>query len=160
MRPLHLRAALLAALALLAPVLSPAVRADDEATAIARELTDAGAKLFAAKDARGLVDTYLDDAEVSLVQKDSEGLKSEIRRGRTAIEEAYRDLFKTDKPFRARNRVEHARFLGPDLLLITGTFDVTLGDDATLGIPFVQVRVRQGKLWLIRSVELFYQKTD
>lgn len=158
MRLVHRRFTLLGLL-LAGLSLGSAARADDEATAVARELTDAGARLFAAKDARGLVDTYLDDAEVTLLQKDSEGLKTEVRKGRTAIEAAYRELFQNDKPFQARNRVEHARYLGPEMLLITGSFELKVGDDSPLAIPFVQVRIKQGKLWLVHTMQLYHQQT-
>src|SRR4051794_35509698 len=55
---------------------APAARADekdDEAKAIARKVTTAGAALFDARDAKGLALTYTDDARLEIYSKDSAG---------------------------------------------------------------------------------------
>ena len=151
------RAALLtlALLALLAPTSAPA--ADDaEAMALAKRLLDKGAEFFRARDAMALSATYADDARVEWVDRDKATgrVASQVKQGRTEIDLLYRDLFKDPTArFDARNHVEFARLVAPDLLVIHGAFE----PDASTGAryPFVQERVKQGDRWLVRSLRLY-----
>src|SRR5262249_20573601 len=92
---------------------------DDEAKATAEKLLTAGARLFDAKDAKGLADTYTDDAVIIGLtrEKDTRKIKTDVVRGRDAIEKTYRDLFKGDTTFHARNTVKHVHRVAPDVLV-------------------------------------------
>ncbi len=128
---------------------------DSEALGIAREVTTAGAKLFSAKDAKGLTDTYVDNARIELVSRDSETseLKRDVREGRSAILDAYQELFKNSEPLSAVNHVEYARLLGPDILEISGTLVIT--QNGMHRLPFTQYRVKDGNFWRITEVRVF-----
>src|SRR4051794_17042813 len=106
--------------ALLALALAPAARAD-EARAIAEKVTKAGAALFDARDAKGLAATYTENARIEVISrgKDTGALKTEVKIGRTEIESYYENLFKNNNPVHARNTVEFARAIGPDLITFT-----------------------------------------
>ncbi len=146
----HLAAILVATL-----IGTAALAADDGSTALARQLTTAGAALFEARNAAGLANTFLDEAEIVMVSQGDAGTKRDVRRGHSAIEGLYTDLFRDGKSIRARNLVEHARFLGPDLLLISGTFELTSGTESPLTLPFVQIRQRSGADWKVQHLEVF-----
>jgi hypothetical protein len=142
---------------------APIARADDppaagdaEAIRIATEVTTAGAKHFAAKDAQALADTYLDDGRIVLisVDQDSRALKREVREGRSAVLASYQELFKSPDAISAVNRVEYARMLGPDLLEISGTLVLT-DSNGMHRSPFTQLRAREGSAWRIAEVQLF-----
>jgi ketosteroid isomerase-like protein len=136
-------------------VAAPAARGD-EALDLAKKLTTEGARLFAAKNAAALTDTYTEDARVELLSReDSTGsLKREARTGKSEVRALYDDLFKDNETIEARNDVAYARFVGNDMLLIVGTFEMTSGGK-TMKLPFVQARVRQDGQWLMVSVQLF-----
>jgi hypothetical protein len=147
----------LTALAVTFSLVTGTARADDdEAKATAETLLAAGAWLFDAKDAGGLADTDTDDAVVAGLTRDTDTrkVKVDVVRGRAVIEKTYRDLFKGDATFHARNTVRHAHKVAPDVLVIAGQFE----PDAQAGDPvkvlFAQVRVRQGDAWKVASLEL------
>lgn len=149
-----LRSLAIASLVLLAPT---AVRAQNaDAMELAKKLTTDGALTFETRNAQAMADSYTDGAEVFLVSqnKNTGQLKVEPRRGRAAIEALYADFFKDGQLIQAKNHVDHAKFVTPDLLLITGTFEITKGE-STWKLPFVQVRAKQGEKWLLNSVRLF-----
>lgn len=129
--------------------------AEEDAAALARRLTTAGAARFEARDAAALAASYDDEAEAVLVSRGDADLKRDVRRGRSAIEGLYADLFRDGKAIRARNTVEHARFLSPEVLLITGSFELSAGTEAPLVLPFTQVRHRHGDTWKIHHLEVF-----
>ena len=134
-------------------LVSPAAPAQD-ATATATQLLEAGASTFDTKDAAAMAATYTDDAEIRLFTQSDSSLQTQEYRGKTRIQELYADLFKNSSQTTSRNVVEYARFVGPDLLLIGGTFEPDLGEDLIL--QFVQIRVRQeGGVWRIRNLQLF-----
>lgn len=148
-----LRSIAIAALALLVPAVTHA----QDAMELAKKLTTEGAATFETKSARAMADYYMDDAEVFLVTKDqsSTGLKVDTRRGRSAIESLYAEQFRNGQSIQAKNTVEYARFVAPDILLITGTFEI-VRDSQAMQFPFVQVRGKQGEKWLMSSVRLFF----
>ncbi|GIW89242.1 MAG: hypothetical protein KatS3mg108_3566 [Isosphaeraceae bacterium] len=135
---------------------APTASGDDEAMRIAQEVTTTGAKLFAAKDAQGLADTYIDSGRIVLISRDEAagGLKRDVREGRSAVLEAYKDLFQTPDPISAVNRVEYARLLGPEILEISGTLVLT-DSNGMHRFPFTQLRVREGGFWRIAEVQIF-----
>ena len=144
------------ALVLLTPL---AVRAQDagDAKARAQEILTKGAALFDMKDASAVAATYAEDGELILIGRNPKTGKFQTQssRGRTAIEHAYKGLF-ANRPSgaKSKNVVEFAHQVGPDLMIIHGTF--ALGADApSRPLPFVQVRTRQGDRWLILSVQVF-----
>lgn len=147
---------LTAALALTAALSLPtALRAaDDEAMALAQKILDEGAAKFNARDAAAMAATYADNAEVAVITRDSESgsLKFDVRYGKTAIEQLYRDLFKTEEQIQARNTVVHARLLSPDVLVIEGNFQPLAGGQK---FPFVQIRHQQNGRWLMDRLDLF-----
>src|SRR6476646_7580741 len=100
--------------------------------------------------------TYAENAEVTSYSKDDAtgALKTETAGGRADIQKGYANLFKDRSPStRCRNVVEDAHFVGPDLLVIRGTFILDVADEHPL--PFIQVRTRQGDKWLILDLQLF-----
>ena len=148
-----MRFAILSA-ALLLPVVC---RADDQdARRVAQETLDKGASLFDARDAAGLAATYTEDAELTAIFKDQGAgtFRTQVVRGRDAIEKAYQNLFKDGRgETKSRNRVEYAHFVGPDLLIIHGQFQPDTKQENQ--IPFVQVRTKKGDGWLMMSLQLF-----
>lgn len=148
---------MLASAALVLLLVPAAIQAQDaDAMDLAKKLTTDGALTFETRNAQAMADSYTEGAEVFLVSqnKDTGRLKIDPRRGRAAIEALYADFFKDGQLIQAKNHVEHARFVTPQLLLITGTFEITKGE-TTWKLPFVQVRVKQGEKWLLNSVRLF-----
>jgi uncharacterized protein (TIGR02246 family) len=123
-----------------------------EALQLAKQLTSQGAATFDTRNAVAMAAYYTEDAEVTLVGKDSQRVKLTVYRGRSEIEKLYEGLFKNAEAGHAKNTVEHARFIGQDMLLITGTFEPGGGD---LKVPFVQVRMRQDGKWLMMSCKVF-----
>jgi hypothetical protein len=129
---------------------------DAEAIRIAQEVTTAGAKMFAAKDAQGLADTYIDEGRIILVSREAgtPGLKRDVREGRSAVLEGYKELFKSPDAISAVNRLDYARMLGTDMLEISGTLVLT-DSNGMHRFPFTQLRVREGNFWRIAEVQLF-----
>jgi hypothetical protein len=142
--------------------LSNTVRADDkDAKTVAQEVLDKGAALFDKRDAAAMAATYTDDAQLEWVEKDSAtgGIKIDVKKGRDEIESLYRDFFKDAKEATtSKNTVEFARFIGTELMIIQGVFQPNTANDGTF--PFVQVRVKQGDKWLMRSLQLFVIAKD
>jgi len=141
-------------LALLFPSAAPA--ADTDAKQLAQDLLTKGAALFDTRDAAAMAATFTEDAEGSLFLKDKDTgkYKVQVSRGRSAIEQGYQNIFKARKPgTTSRNVVEYAHFVGPDLMIIHGTF--TLDVSQGLSFPFIQVRTKQGDKWLILSLQVF-----
>jgi hypothetical protein len=130
----------------------------DDAREIAVKLTTAGAAMFDARDAKGLALTYNGDARLEIISKDKNSgeLKTDTRVGRTEIEAYYAELFKSDTALHARNTVEFARRIDPDLLLISGVFEPNTESADPMKLPFVQVRTRQDGAWRIVSLQLFF----
>jgi hypothetical protein len=141
-------------LAFMVPISAPA-RGQD-AKVLAQDILDKGAALFDKKDAGAMAATYVEDAELSLIDKDqSTGTyKSQVTRGRDAIERFYEKIFADRKEgAKARNVVESAYLIGSDLMVIHGRF----APDADSGgrYPFIQVRTKRNDRWLIMNLQLF-----
>ena len=131
-----------------------------EARDLAHELLTTGAALFDKHDAAAMASSFMENGEIQMLlkQQDGSGFKRDARTGRTAIQEGYAEVFKNVTPeMRSRNVVESARYIGNDLLEISGTFtpNVDKPDDS---VPFVQVRVRNGGAWKIQSVHIYVLK--
>ena len=154
----------LAALALalvLAAALTHSVRADEDARAIAQDVLNKGSALFDAKDVAGLLATYDDDPAVVWVEKDGTTgeVKESVKRGKAEVESLYADHFKNvSEKTTSKNVVEHARSIGPDMLLITGTFQPDVAKPGKY--PFVQLRVKKGDRWLLKDLHLFTTAVD
>jgi len=128
---------------------------DTRAMTLAKETLDRGATLFDTRDAKAMAATFLENAQLIFVRKppDSEKFELETKSGRATIESAYDDLFKSRSPeHKARNTVESAKFLSPDLLLIKGRFSLNADQGDT--IQFVQVRAREGDQWKVATMQL------
>ena len=153
--------ALLAALAAAPPAAAPA-DAPDDAKAVAEKVTTAGASMFDARDAKGLADTYVDDARFDLILREpgTGSLKTETRTGRADIQAYYENLFRGDQNPHARNTVEYARFVGPDLLLIAGVFEPDTEAPEPRRLPFTQVRRKQAGAWRVVSLQLIVTPKD
>lgn len=130
-------------------------RADD-ALDLAKKLTSEGAAMISSKNASAITDTYLEDARVEVLSRNEStgGLNRDVRNGKTEIRKLYDELFKVEGSIEAKNRIEHARFVGTELLLITGTLDLTHNGE-TSAFVFVQIRSKQSGKWLLTSVEIF-----
>ena len=150
----------LAALALaLAGLAQPACAQD--ARAIAQEVLNKGSALFDAKDTAGLVATYEDDPQVVWVERDGTTgeVKETVKRGKAEVEAIYRDHFKqSDDKTVSKNVADFARLIGPDILLIQGTFQPDVVKPGKY--PFVQLRVKRGDRWLLKTLHLFTTPVD
>jgi hypothetical protein len=129
---------------------SPASR--NEAMQLATKLTAVGAATYDSHDAAAMAAYYTAHARVKMVSKDEEGYKVTLYNGRAEIEKLYAGLFKNDHPTHAKNTVEYARFIAPDMLLITGTFEPDAG---SIKVPFVQMRVNHNGQWLMNDLTIF-----
>jgi ketosteroid isomerase-like protein len=135
---------------------APAADSAQDARSLAETILTKGAALFDSRDAAAMAATYAENAEVTAYSRDDKTgvLKTETGRGRADVQKFYGDLFKNRSPSaRCRNVVEDAHFVGPDLLVIRGTFILDVG--AEHPIPFTQVRTKQGDRWLILNLQLF-----
>jgi ketosteroid isomerase-like protein len=134
---------------------TPVARADDQdAKKIAEEILTKGASLFDARDSKALAATYTEDAVFTLFMKDGDSIKTEERRGSVEIEEFYKKLFDGQTAATtSKNHVETARLVGHDVLIIQGNFQTDTSRDDSL--PFVQVRVKRGDKWLMKTLQVF-----
>lgn len=141
------------ALGMMVAVMVSGPVAVQDATETATRLLEDGSAKFNAKDAAGLADQYVSDAEITLVGFEDGRLQSQDYRGKEQIHKLYVDMFRNSSTVRAKNVVEYARFVGPDLLLIAGTFELSLSKS---NVQFVQVRVKEDDgIWRIRDLQLF-----
>jgi ketosteroid isomerase-like protein len=127
----------------------------DEAMKLARKLTEEGAATFSKADAKAMAAYYTEDAVVFLQGKNEAGYSVKEYDGRAEIERLYADFFKEPAAIRAKNTLDYARLLSPELLVIAGTFEPNQLAAKPLKLPFYQVRVKQGDKWLIHSVRIF-----
>jgi len=128
---------------------------DTRALTVARDTLDRGAALFDKRDAAAMAATYVETAEIIVIKRasDSDRIVIETKQGRTAIEQAYAEIFRDRLPeHRSRNTVESARFMNPDLLLIRGRFAMNRDQGDT--VQFVQVRAREGGQWKVVTMQL------
>ena len=129
---------------------------DDDAKTVAQGILDKGATLFDKRDAAAMAATYTEDAQLEWIEKDSasDGIKIDVKKGREEIETVYRDLFKDAKePTTSKNIVDYARFVSSELLVIEGDFQPNVANDGKF--HFVQLRLKQGDKWQMRSLQLF-----
>ncbi len=129
---------------------------DDDAKNVAQGILDKGATLFDKRDAAAMAATYTEDAQLEWIEKDSAagGIKIDVKKGREEIEAVYRDLFKDAKEATtSKNIVDYARFVSSELLVIEGDFQPNVANDGKF--HFVQMRVKQGDKWQMRSLQLF-----
>ena len=137
-------------------------RADDEdAKTLAQGILDKGAALFDKRDAAAMAATYTEDAQLEWIEKDSAsgGIKIDTKKGREEIEAVYRDLFKESKEATtSKNTVEYARFVGSEFLVIEGDFQPNVANEGRF--HFIQLRLKQGDKWLMRSLQLFVIAKD
>jgi ketosteroid isomerase-like protein len=127
----------------------------DEAMKLARKLTEDGAAKFSKADAKAMAADYTEDAIVFLQGKNDAGYSVKEYDGRAEIERLYADFFKEPATIKAKNTVDYAKFLAPDLLVIAGTFEPNQLAAKPMKLPFYQVRVKQGDQWPIHSVRIF-----
>ena len=129
---------------------------EPDAKTLAQDVLEKGAALFDKRDAAAMAATYTEDAQLEWIEKDSAsgGIKIDTKKGREEIEAVYRDLFKDSKePTTSKNTVEYARFVGSELLVIEGDFQPNVANEGRF--HFVQIRLKQGDKWLMRSLQLF-----
>jgi ketosteroid isomerase-like protein len=140
----------------LVPSPARAQESGDEAMKLASKLTEEGAATFSKADAKAMAAYYAENAIVFMQSKNDEGHSVKEYDGKAEIERLYADLFKNEHgTIRAKNTVEYARLLAPDLLVIAGTFEPNQLADKPMKVPFYQVRVKQGEKWLIHSLRVF-----
>jgi hypothetical protein len=134
---------------------------EDDAKTVAQGILDKGAALFDKRDAAAMAATYTEDAQLEWIEKDSAsgGIKIDVKKGRDEIEGVYRDLFKDSKEATtSKNIVEYARFVSSGLLVVEGDFQPNVANDGKF--HFVQIRLKQGDKWLMRSLQLFVIAKD
>ncbi|MGP0062498.1 MAG: SgcJ/EcaC family oxidoreductase [Isosphaeraceae bacterium] len=128
---------------------------NEEAMTLARKLTEEGAKTFNTADAKAMAAYYVEDARMYLQSKENDEDSEKEYSGRAEIEKFYADIFKNPGTIQAKNTVDYARRLGPDILVIAGTFVPNEAADKPLKVPFYQVRVKRGDRWLIHRLRIF-----
>jgi ketosteroid isomerase-like protein len=134
---------------------------DETAKTLAQDILDKGSALFDRHDAAAMAATYTEDAQLFWLQKDdSTGeVKVTNKNGRAEIEDLYRDIFKDPgEKTTSKNTVEFARFAKPDVLIVEGVFQPNV--DKQGKFPFVQVRVKQGNKWLMKTLQFFVMSQD
>lgn len=139
----------------LAIVASAASAQAQDAKAVAQDILNKGAALFDTRDAAAMAETYTEDAKLTWVEKDKDTgkLKIETKEGRSEIEKIYKGLWKDNmEKTTARNTVEFAKFVAPDVLLIEGKFEPNVDRGA---YSFTQERVKQGDKWVIQSLRIY-----
>jgi hypothetical protein len=133
------------------------VRADDpDPKALAQDILDKGATLFDTRDAAAMAAIYTEDAQLLWVDRDNSTgeFKINVKRDHAEIEALYRDLFKDAKEkTTSKNTVEYAKLLKPEILVIHGHFQPDVTKDGQFS--FVQVRIKSGDKWLIKTLQLF-----
>jgi hypothetical protein len=147
------------AMMLLVPSSRAAGRDDDkpadEATKLAVKLTEEGAATFDTLKAKAMADYYLEDAQIDLVSKNDEGVKTDVHKGRDEIEKFYAKMFEKPETIKSRNTVEYARLLSPEVLVIAGRFDTNTLKPDSIKVPFYQVRVKKADKWLMSHLRIF-----
>lgn len=142
--------------------LSVAARAQGgDAVATAQKFLDKGSALYDAKDAPALAATYTEDAQIHWVDRDESdgGVKDTVKSGRAEIESFYREIFGgSQEKTVSRNNVDYARFVTADLLVVNGTFQPDASKPGKY--PFVQVRIRKGDHWLMKTLTFFVFSQD
>jgi hypothetical protein len=127
----------------------------------AQDILNKGSALFDTRDATAMAATYTEDAQILWYEKqdDTGEIKLNTKSGRAEIESLYKDLFKdqTEKTT-SKNTVEFARFAKPEVLIIQGVFQPNV--DKPGKFPFVQVRVKQGDKWLMKTLQIFIMSDD
>jgi hypothetical protein len=146
--------ALLLGALLVVPILGQD-QGSDEATKLAKKLTEEGAATFNTCNAKAMAAYYTEDAKIYLQSKDQNGVSVKEYDGREEIQGLYADLFKDPAKVKAKNTVEYAKLLAPDLLVIAGVFVPNLNEDKPIKVPFYQVRLKQDDKWLIHSLRIF-----
>lgn len=139
---------------------APLSAAEDDAKAQAQTILDKGSAIFDRKDMAAMLATYTEDAQVFWTSKEENAteVRVETKKGRAEIESLYDGAFKETAKTTSKNVVEFARVIAPGLMVIHGTFQP---DTSKSGIyPFVQVRVKQGDKWLIKSLQFFVFSQD
>jgi ketosteroid isomerase-like protein len=128
---------------------------NDDALKVAKKLTEEGAATFSTSNAKAMAAYYVEDARLFLQSKEENEISEKEYTGRDEIEKFYADLFKDPKTIQAKNTVEYAKLLAPDVLVIAGTFVPNEAADKPLKVPFYQVRVKRGDKWLIHRLRIF-----
>ncbi|WP_406695955.1 hypothetical protein V5E97_33675 [Singulisphaera sp. Ch08] len=148
----------LVALALVLP--STAWTQEVDAKKLAQEILDKGSALYDTKDAAAMAATYTENATIHWYsKKDSGEIEQGLKNGRAEIEGLYHDLFKDpNQKSTSKNTVEFARFIAPDVMIIQGVFQPNLAN--TGKFPFVQVRIKDGDKWLMKSLQFFAISQD
>ena len=124
-----------------------------EAEKIAKDILHIDIELYSAKDSFALGNIYAaEDIKVHLFGRRGGKLREEIHSGRADVEAYYRGVFEGAGAIRPKNTLEHAELVAPDLLVIQGRFSPNTGVGPW---PFVQLRAKQGKDWLLRELWLF-----
>jgi hypothetical protein len=134
---------------------------DDTAKNLAQDVLNKGSALFDTRDAETMAATYTEDAQLLWLQKDDSTGEVKItnKNGRVEIESLYRDIFKnSSEKTTSKNTFEFARFAAPDVLIIDGVFQPNVEKPGKY--PFVQVRVKRGDKWLLKSLQFFVISQD
>lgn len=131
--------------------------ADQPAMKLAKELTEAGVALFVKGDGKALAEQYLDDAEILITTIEPYGAPAvSITRGREKIDKVY-ELAPKIGEWSPKNEVHFARFITPELLQISGFFQIT-ENGMTKRFQFTQMRRKVNNQWKIVTLELTDRK--
>lgn len=131
--------------------------ADQPAMKLAKQLTETGVALFVKGDGKALSDQYVDDAEIVITTIEPYGSPTlAITRGREKIEKVY-ELAPKIGEWLPKNEVHFARFITPELLQISGFFQIT-ENGMTKRFQFTQMRRKINDNWKIVTLELTDRK--
>ncbi|MFM7129406.1 MAG: hypothetical protein ACKO0V_08625 [bacterium] len=131
--------------------------ADQPAMKLAKELTEAGVALFIKGDSKALAEQYMDDAEILITTIEPYGAPTvAITRGREKIDKVY-ELAPKIGEWSPKNEVHFARFITPELLQISGFFQIT-ENGTTKRFQFTQIRRKVNDKWKIVTLELTDRK--
>jgi hypothetical protein len=128
---------------------------ETDAKKLAQDILDKGSALYDTQNAAAMAATYTEDAKILWFSKSDTGaVQLEVKNGRAEIEDVYHNMYRnSSEKTTSRNIVESAQLIAPDLLIIQGRFQPNVANPGKL--PFVQVRVKEGDKWLMKSLQLF-----
>ncbi|AGA26739.1 hypothetical protein [Singulisphaera acidiphila] len=131
-----------------------------DAKKLAQTILDQGSAMYDTKNAAAMAATYTDDAKIFWYsKKDSGEVELGTKSGRAEIEGIYRDLFKDpNEKTTSKNSVEYARFIAPDLMIVQGIFQPNVANPGKF--PFVQLRIKEGDKWLMKTLQFFVVSQD
>ena len=136
--------------------------ADEDAKAEADRLTSESASVFNSGDAAAMAALFAPEATVGLSTTGPDGTKpaGKVSRGRDEIEVFYRQVFEGPNQVQGQNTVDYARFIRPDLLILTGRFAMTADGKPLPPVTFTEVYRKTGDTWKAFDLRAFLTQPE